>query len=299
MHSVIWSDLQFVLAVSRSGSLSAAARDLGVNHATVLRRVRAFEARHGLTLFDRAPGGYRAAPDHAPILSDLDEIGTLIKRFERRLAGQGEVFEGSIRLTTTDTLAQTVVPRLLAGFRQAFPRMSLQVSVTNAHVDLARLDADITLRPAQSLPDGLSGRRVADLGFRVYGPMDADVSMTLPWIGPSEHIERSPLGAWCEANVPPSAIAFRMNSFAAMRDAAAHGAGLALLPCCLGDPDPNLQRWPGMEVALKTGVWIAAHEDLIGSTRVDAVITHLAAALAEDRDRLSGDLKEPADLHPD
>ncbi len=65
MHKIRWDDLQFVHAVARHGALSAAARELGVNHATVLRRITALEAAQGVTLFDRPPGGYRLRPEGA------------------------------------------------------------------------------------------------------------------------------------------------------------------------------------------------------------------------------------------
>ncbi len=290
MHSFAWSDLQFILAVSRSGSLSGAARELGVNHATVLRRVQAFETRHGLRLFERAPGGYRPMADHVPLIADLTVIGDLIGKFERRLAGQGEAFEGTLRLTTTDTFSRTLLPRHLAGFLTAFPKMRLDMMVTNERLDLARLDADLTVRPAQALPEGLVGERVGDLAFQVYGHKDlADIATSeLSWIAPGGTLSGSPVGGWMAEYVPDADVVMKLNSFAAVLDAVAAGVGIALLPCCLADQSADLRRRHMAHTPLLTGVWVAAHEDMAQSSRIQAVLNYLSAALAKDRAVLAG-----------
>ena len=98
MHKMRWDDLQFVHEVAEHGSLSAAARSLGVNHATVLRRISALEDRFGITLFERPPGGYRMTPEGRNILSALQAIDRTVNGVERALPIVGRGLHGRVRL---------------------------------------------------------------------------------------------------------------------------------------------------------------------------------------------------------
>ena len=101
MHKIRWDDLQYVHAVARHGALSAAARELGVNHATVLRRISALETAQGVTLFDRPPGGYRLRPEGRDLLAALNAMGETVEHLERVLPTLGKGLVGSFRVTTT------------------------------------------------------------------------------------------------------------------------------------------------------------------------------------------------------
>ena len=163
MHNANWDDLRFVLAVADNGSVSGASRELGVNHATVLRRVAAFEEAHGAEVFERTAAGYRVRPDRARMIEAarnaaqaVAAVGQLMKWAE----GPRDV----VRLTSTDTLCNTV----LADLPRTMPRHEVSLLAANGHLDLSRLEADVTVRPATALPAGMSGRAVAELGFATY-----------------------------------------------------------------------------------------------------------------------------------
>jgi DNA-binding transcriptional LysR family regulator len=294
MHSFDWSDLQYVLAVAEEGSLASAARKLGVNHATVLRRIRGFEDRHDLTLFERRPNGYRLAPEYAYVLSEVRKMSSDAERLERMLAGQTGGFRGSLTITTTDSLSRALMPSVLSKFRAIYPDVVVTLSVTNNVLDLSRLDADITVRPAAGLPENLAGERVADLGFRVYGASDyfAKIQRSEPagytWLGPGATLARSPVGRWLSQSVPEAAVAMRLNSFSAMADAVAEGMGLAMLPCCLGDAMPGIERADEFDELLTTGIWVLSHEDMLRSSRIRAFLSTLGEAVAEHGDLLIG-----------
>ncbi|MFV0475695.1 MAG: LysR family transcriptional regulator, partial [Pikeienuella sp.] len=86
-HNESWDDLRIALAVAEAGSVNAAAKALGLNHATVLRRIAAFERRRGLTLFERNARGARVAPGAAAMIEHLREVEAAIGRFDRAAAG--------------------------------------------------------------------------------------------------------------------------------------------------------------------------------------------------------------------
>ncbi|HJU30330.1 MAG TPA: LysR family transcriptional regulator, partial [Hyphomicrobiaceae bacterium] len=141
-----WDDLRVLLAVARHGSLSGAARALGVNHSTVLRRVAALEAAIGTRLFDRLPGGYALTPagdDMHMVAARLEEE---IAAAQRRLAGRDAQPSGTVRVTTIDILALYVLPRHLTSFRAAYPGISIELVIAETPFSLTRREADVAIR---------------------------------------------------------------------------------------------------------------------------------------------------------
>src|SRR5687767_1636137 len=98
-----WDDLRYVLAVATAGSLASAARLLGVNHTTVLRRVSAFEERVGVRVFDRLPTGYVLTADGAELIAEARQIEERITALGRQIAGRDLQLSGTLRITSTDT----------------------------------------------------------------------------------------------------------------------------------------------------------------------------------------------------
>ena len=292
-HNMKWDDLQFILAVAERGSLSAAARDLGVNHATVLRRVGAFEATYGVQLFNRKATGYALAPESRHVLDSLREIEGSVEELERSIKGIGTPFEGRVRVTSTDTVCQLVLMPHLCRLRRDYPGIEVDLSSTNNRLDLARLDADVTIRPAIELSPELTGERICDLAFRVYGTPSYLSAGRPPdyaahsWLGISDTLHRSPVVAWQEETISAS-IVFRADSFLTLRDAAEAGLGLCLLPCFVGDLSQTLVPVHQFPVSLNTGVWVAAHKDLARTTRMRSLLNWFAAALMEDAPLFEG-----------
>lgn len=290
MHNLSWDDLRFILAVAESGSVNAAARRLGVNHATVLRRIAAFEARNGVTLFERSPQGYRVAPGARPLLDATREVENAVFGVHRVLSGGGAELHGDVRVTSTDSLCQHVLPGILAAFRAREPHVFIDLVSTNAHLDLARLDAEVTVRPSIKLPDGLSGTSPAKLGFAAY----AAAGMPLPdlasaaWIALGGTSARSLPGAWVAEHVPRERIAARADSFLVAGDLAAAGMGVTPLPCIVGDADPRLRRANALMPMLSVDLWVACHADMETVPRIRAVHRALVEGLGRIRHRLSG-----------
>jgi DNA-binding transcriptional LysR family regulator len=110
MSDLEWDDLRFVLAVASAGSLAGAARALGVNHTTVLRRVIAFEKRLGLRLFERLPTGYVLTAGGEELIAAARRVEETITTLERKLAGRDSRLSGAVRITTADTLMASILP---------------------------------------------------------------------------------------------------------------------------------------------------------------------------------------------
>jgi DNA-binding transcriptional LysR family regulator len=286
MHRDNWDDLRFVLAVADLGSVSAAARALRVNHATVLRRVAAFEARHGLPVFDRTANGYAVTAERARLVEAAREAEAAHLAVARLAAGARAPLSGAVRVTSTDTLCLTVLPAAVARLRDQAPGLRIELACSNAHADLSRIEAEIAVRPALDLPVDLVGEAVAELGFAAYAA--APAAQARGWLGLSGPLGRSRVAAWMAEHVPPSDVAGAADSFVMLRELAAAGVGRAILPRLLGDGDARLVRVEAGLPSMAVPIWVACHADMANVPRIAAVRARLGAAIATEAARLRG-----------
>jgi DNA-binding transcriptional LysR family regulator len=291
-----WDDLQYVLAIVDAGSLAAAATALRVNRTTVLRRINAFERRQGVRLFDRLPGGYVLTSAGDELLAAARALEDTIVTLERKLAGQDLRLEGGIHLTTTDTLLASVLAAPLVAFRQAHPGITLEISQSNAMLNLAKRDAEVAIRPIVDPPETLIGRRIAAVAFAVYGSpgyLMADTAgrdlSDYRWAAPDDTLANTSVSRWMHGKVSATARAFRMDSMMAMREMSAAGGGLAALPCYLGDTDARLVRMGEPIREMATALWVLTHPDLMRTARISLFIDFISSALKRERALLEGE----------
>lgn len=286
-----WDDLRVTLAVARAGSLAGAARALGVEHSTVYRRVNELEARLGARLFERARQGYRPTAAGEAVIEAATAMEAEATRALRRLAGEDLRPEGPVRLATSELLAFHVLPRLLPALMEALPGVELQVRVSNTPVDLDRREADLALRAQVSPPDHLVGRRVATVGYGVFGahallgegPVDLD---SLPWIGFDDGIAHFPNARWLRAGWPEARIVMRCDSTLTIQQAAAAGVGLAVLPVWAGTTDPRLAWLSTTPSTVQMPIWILRHAEVAQNARVRALSAWLGEHLAPELERM-------------
>ena len=294
-----WNDLRYILAVANAGSLSGAARSLGVDHTTVLRRVGAFEKRLGLRLFERLPTGYVLTAGGEELVAAARHIGDTVTALERKLAGQDLRLSGVVRVTTTDTLMGSIVPEILAEFRESHPEIQVEVSVSNLMFNLTKRDADVAIRPAKDPPETLIGRRVAKVAFAIYGGRGylarhkGDDLAGHRWVGPDDSLAGTMVAQWMRAELADSAITLRADLLWALRQAAQAGLGLAALPCYLGDTTPGLVCVHRPIAAMEMALWILIHEDLRRTARIRAFTEFAAAAFGRRRPLLEGAAAKP------
>lgn len=285
MHKENWDDLRYVLAVAETGSVSAAARLLGVNHATVLRHVASFEARHGVEMFDKSARGYAIPPEKLRLIDAAREVEAAHRTVEQLIRGAQAPLRGVVRVTSTDTFCMLVLPTVLARIEAAATGLRFEVLASNAHLDLGRLHADLTVRPAEKLGDELAGTQAARLGFGHYRARAGGVES---WLGLSGPLGRSMVAAWMATGLAPDAVQGGADSFMTLAAMAAAGLGQTILPCVIGDADPRLRRVWDVVPEMSVPIWVALHADLQGVPRLHAAGALLAAAIAEEAPRLAG-----------
>jgi molybdate transport repressor ModE-like protein len=278
-----WDDLRLVLAVGRAGTLTRAARDLGIDHSTAFRRLGALESLLGVRLFERARSGYAPTAAGEAVVGAAGRVEAEVLAAERLVAGEDLRPGGIVRLTTTDTMAGLIAPAL-AACRHAYPAITLELVITNAMLTLTRRDADIAVRPADDVPGHLFGRRLGAIASAVYA---VDPAPAL-WVAPDESLAHLRAAAWLARRVPDDQVALRCNSLMGLLAAARTGIGRAILPCFLGDTEPALRRLGEPLDALETGLWLLVHPDLRRAARIRAVLGSLTEALAGMRGRFAG-----------
>jgi DNA-binding transcriptional LysR family regulator len=299
LHSALnWDDLRLVLAIAREGTLSGAARVLGVTHSTVFRRLGAFEKEMGVRLFDRFRDGYAATPAGESAAKLAARFADEVVMLERRLSGQDLRPSGIVRITTTDTISALVMPHLF-GLREAHPDIQIEVTISNAMANLTRREADIALRPTREPPETLVGRRVSEIAHAIYGSPEyltqaghRDLAAH-EWIGLDDALAGTVISRWMRENIPEARIACRVDALPALRDAARAGMGVVMLPCYVGDAAGELRRAVRRTAKEpRSALWLLTHDDLKRTARIRVVLDFLAARLASERPLLEG--KRPA-----
>jgi DNA-binding transcriptional LysR family regulator len=289
-----WDDLRIVLAVFREGTLSGAARRLGVTHSTVFRRLGAIEEQMGARLFERFRDGYVPTPAGETAAKAAARLEDEVLTLERRLAGQDQKPSGIVRITTTDTLG-TILMRHLPAMRAVHPEIQFEIAISNSMANLTRREAEIAIRPTPEPPEILVGRRIADIAHAIYGlraylSRHEDKGLSAhDWIALDDSLASTVIGRWIRENLRGAHITCRVDALPALRDAALAGLGLALLPCYLGDPASGLRRLTPKTLAEpRSALWLLTHEDLRRTARIRATLDFLAKALASERALLEG-----------
>lgn len=280
MNNDNWDDIRYVLAVDGYGSLNAAAEALGVTHATVLRRVVAFEQRSGCAIFRKSPSGYSTLPEARTILSAMENVEDAVLSVERAIVGANRSPVGHVRITSTDSLCQMVLPQILNEISKEYPGLELTLLSSNSHRDLSRLTADIAVRPSIKLEDGLVGERSGTLSFGVYD----DGSPNRKWMRLDGALSRSLPAKWLAENANTEQTTNGADSFLVLQQMAVSGAGKTFLPELIGDADPRLHRSPGMNPQIEVPLWVATLEEIAQTPRFAvvqrALVERIAKALA-------------------
>lgn len=290
-----WDDLNTVLAVSRGGSLSAAARALGVNHSTVSRRLASLEAAAGHTLFRRLPRGYVPTAAGERLIESAERMESEFRGLTQVLSGEDIRVSGSVRLTAPDDMANFLLVEPLARFGARHPEVRIELAIDNRMLNLSRREADVAVRATSNPPANLIGRRPSDIVCAVYGAgglIDAGGNPARgpgegPWIAWEDDGQSNAIKSWVTGHCDPARVVYRSNSLANQFAAARAGVGFAVLPCFLCDPCPDLRRaGPPLE-ATRTGIWILTHPDMQGAARVTALTDFLFTEIKR-RERLLG-----------
>lgn len=281
-----WDDIRYFLTLARSGSISAAARLLGVNHSTVSRRIQALETRHGVRLFDRTQTGY----DMTDAASHIYQVALVLEeqnqKLERQLFANDQRLEGRVCLTMPNDLLNHLMMTPVAEFKQAQPDITLDLLVAKGIRNLANREADVAIRFTATPPDYLIGREVSKMQMAVYANsayQESDKAQLIVW--GDEHT----LPSWAKL-FKEAEIALRVDDLYSMYLAVKAGIGIARMPCWLPDilKEAEVKR---LDCALEKptwGIWLLSHVDLKNTARVKVCKDYFWHALESKKSLFEG-----------
>ncbi len=284
-----WDELRTFVEVARDGSLSGAARRLGVTQPTVGRHIDALEAALGLTLFTRSPRGLAPTPAASALEPHAEAMAAAAAALARTASGEAAADRGTVRVTASEIVGVEVLPPVLAAFHAEHPGIVIELALTNRTQDLARRDADIAVRMVRPTQSGLVARRIgssrislfahrdylarfgeprslADLANHCVIGFDRDNSSFRSLGGHAGALTRESFGLRCDSD---------LAQLAALR------AGVGIGGC-----QDNIARRMAELVAVMPNafhhaleVWLVMHEDLKATRRVRLLFDHLATGL--------------------
>ncbi len=282
-----WDDLRYFLAVARSGSVSGAATELGVNHSTVSRRINAYEKKHDVRLFERMPQGYEMTQAAENIYRYALEIEERTHIVERELFGRDTRLQGRLCVTAYHSTVNELVLPDLGTFSQQYPEIDLELFVTADVRDLSAREADIAIRGTPQPPDHLVGKKVADFGNAIY---TSENYQKRQLARPEVILWRDEvqLPEWVSEHFPGARVALRVDDITAMGAAVKAGLGMARLPCWIGDVRPGFFRLRLNVASMGWGLWVLIHADLRSTARVRVCRDFLIDTLEKKRDLIEG-----------
>ncbi len=274
-----WEDLRHFTVFAQEVSLSAAARQLKVDHATVARRVAALEKGLGLKLVERRPRAYFLTPDGERI-AELGRRMELESFAVQRTASAGQSgIAGEVAVTAPPAMAAALIAPRLGRLREQYPGLRMQLSGDTRNVSLMRREADIAIRLSRPVDDELVVRKLAAVTFSFYAShayLASHAADAHCYIGYDASMDDTPQQAWLLAQASAAPIVLRSNDLAIQAAAVAAGVGIAVLPDFMGGPDPRLARVAHGDAVLEREVWVAVHNDLRHAPRIQAVMAFLA-----------------------
>lgn len=277
-----WEDLRHFAALAREHTLSAAARALGVDHATVARRVAALEAATALKLVDRRARSYSLTKDGQRIAMIVTRMEEAAFAVERAAQAVKPGIDGEVSISAPPSLSNVLIAPRLILLRQQHPRLRVRLIGEKRSASLNRREADVALRLTRPDEPGLIARKIGSFGFDLYGAptyLKETPPHAYAFIADDQSMEDSPQQKWLKLVAGNNDIVLRTSDLENQAAAARTGIGLAVLPDFLGDPDPMLVRCPVPHKPISRDIWLLVHRDLRHAPAVRAIIAFLVDCL--------------------
>ena len=273
------------LALGRYRSLSAAARALQVNHATVARRIQSLEESLGEKLVDRRPDGYVLTPAGENALEAAAEMEAAAQTLSRPSVTEDSTLRGLVRVNAPPALAQGFLLLRLAEFTARHPGLDIDLATDLRSISLDRHKADIAVRVGRPLDVDLIAKQVGSVAFGFYGTSDVcnavERGEAPTFVSFNEESANMPESTWLSQQFPRARIALRAENQVLQAIGAQSGAGLALLPHYIGRRMPNLRLCALGPLPPHREIWLLIRRQDRNSNAIRAVMQHLVDAFKE------------------
>jgi DNA-binding transcriptional LysR family regulator len=284
-----WNRVRAFLVTAEEGSLSAAARALGLTQPTLGRQVDALERELGVALFERHGRGLRPTPAGLNLLDHARRMGDGAGGLALAVAGLSDTIDGEVSVSASDVYAARLLPPILGRLHAAHPALRVEIVVDNALSDLRRREADIALRNVRPDDPDLIGRKIRDAGARLYAATSLLDRLGRPgtpdgFAGASVvEIDRTgalrAMMAGMGFPVEAMAFPFRTSNFTVAWEMVRAGHAICVLDDRIGDAEPGVERILPDLAPVLFPVWLVAHRDVRRARRLRVVWDALAEGL--------------------
>lgn len=284
---VDWQDVRVFLALGRYRSLSAAARALQVNHATIARRLQSLEHSMGEKLVERRPDGYLLTPAGEVALQAATGMEAAAQALTRAEPGQGEALRGQVRINAPPALAHAFLAAQLARVTMLHPGLDIDLATDLHAISLNRRQADIAVRLGRPTDGDLIARPAGRMAFGFYGTRQRceEVARGLPpvFISFDEQHSDMPESNWLVQQFPRARFSLRAENQVLQATAARAGAGIALLPHYIGRQVPELQPCALAPLPPAREIFVLTRGQDRHAGPIRAVVQHLLEVFRENR----------------
>lgn len=285
-----WAQLRAFLAAAEEGSLTAAARALGLTQPTLGRQVTALEEALGVALFERVGRGLELTAAGREILPHARAMGEAAQRVSLAAAGQAQALEGTLRITASDVFSAHLLPPVLTRLRAAAPRLDIDVVAANDIRDILRREADIAIRHVRPTDPDLIARRVREGTAHFYAARSYIARQGRPEaledLARHDFIHLGDAAQFVEY-LRPLGLAltpenFRIGSASGIVawEMARQGLGIAVMADEVAAHTPEMERLVPAMAPITFPIWLVTHRELHGAARIRLVFDLLAEALS-------------------
>lgn len=270
-----WEDLRHFSAFSSAGSLSAAAKTLGVDHATVARRIASLEASLQLKLVDRRPRAYALTHEGQRVAELAEQMAMSSFALEHFASAGQQTVEGEVVLSAPPALLGSIIARRLGELYQRYPQLRLKLVGSKSKASLVRREADISIALARPTEPTLVVSLLGHLDYRLYASPGYLASATVRrYIGYDESQARSPQQQWLNLQAGQQPFALHSNDLRIRPKPVLSGIGIACLPAFMAQ-EHGLKEAGSAQQTMSIEIWLAVHEDVRATPRIKAVTDFL------------------------
>lgn len=284
-----WNRARAFLVTAEEGSLSAAARALGLAQPTLSRQVDALERELGVVLFERVGRRMQLTPSGFELIDHVRAMGQAASAMSIAAFGQNESIEGTVTISVSEVYAGMLFPALLEKLHAQEPRITVQIIATSDTSDLLRREADLAVRSYRPTEPDLIARKLRSAQARLYasdtfaarfGPIDTAADLNrAPFIGLGGSTRLMQALNSLGLSLTPANFPFSCENYLVMWALVKHGLGIGILDDRLGDAEPGVRRILPDFPAFPFDVWLVAHREVHNSRRLRLVFDFLAKEL--------------------
>lgn len=286
-----WNQARAFLATAEEGSLSAAARALGLTQPTLGRQVAALEENLGVTLFERVGRSLSLTEEGLELLENVRAMGDAAGRLSLAASGQSQTIEGQVSITASDLTSAVWLPPVLERLRKAAPGIEIEVVASNTVRDLQRREADIAIRHVRPEQPDLIARFIQETSAHFYAstsfikkygrPTTVEDLSAATFVGPDNPERMIPTLNGLGLSLTRRNFKVISESGFVYWEMVKQGLGVSVMTREIAALTPGIERLLPHLDPIPIPVWLVTHRALHTSRRIRLVFDFLAEALQE------------------